>query len=808
MRRRKRKRHEVRQQRLIWTVIVMASVVLAAGLKLLPAMATQPGDPPGMTAQTVDRGAMQQVAQTTGVFIRSYQVDVSISDQIARTRIKQVFVNESSRAAEGTYVFPLPLGVTISDLVMIVDGVPYSAQILEKQEAREVYTRIVQEMRDPALLEYIGTNAIQANIFPIPPGSERTLEIEYSQLLPVEQNLVRYVYPLRVDHLSRLPVGTLSIRIAVDSNDPISTIYSPTHPVAIDRQGDTGFVAGFETTNTHETSDFSLYYGLANDEVNLNLLTYRESAAEDGFFLALIAPPVTVNTERVIAKDVVLVLDQSGSMNGEKWEQARDAAQFVLDNLNPADRFNVIVFSTGIRPFATGLQPMSERAEAREWLDMLGANGGTNIDEALRTALELNDREHPVVVMFLTDGLATEGITDMDAILQTVEARTADNVRFFTFGVGDDVNTFLLDELSLRHHGASAYVRPGERIDEAVRALYRKISAPVLTDLALEFDGVTVYDVYPDTDHLPDLFAGTQLMVLGRYRRESEDSTLSLSGQVEGQLRTFGYDDLVFRSNAGGEVLIPRLWAQRRIGDLLNAIRLRGEDPELVESIIRLSIRYGIVTPYTSFIITEEDIFTAQGVEDIGVMMQPTATALALQASGNNAVNAAQQAGGMFSSTMAATMAPDTMFLAPSRTPLPTAALGPIGSPMPLVTGTSAPSALFGTPEPAIPQPNIVTVTPSGTPLPTPTRDPNVPTPTTVPAQTVRTVGDRTFVWRTGVWIDTTYNPEEMTPEEIIFLSDAYFALLDADARVAEFYALGERVIFVLDGQAYEVVPE
>ncbi len=776
----------MRRRKIMWTLIVTTSVLLVMIVRMLPAAAVQS---PPLMPQVLISDAPRLQAQTGGVFIRSYRVDVSIKDQIARTRIEQVFVNEGATPAEGTYVFPLPPGVTITDLVMVVDGQPFRAQILEKEEAQAVYTEIVQQMRDPALLQYIGTNAIQANIFPIPPGGERTLEIEYSQLLPVEQGLVRYIYPLRVDYLSQMPVGSLSIRVAVESNDLIGAVYSPTHPVAIDRQGDTAFVAGYETTNTHETTDFSLYYGLANEEVNLNLLTYRESAIDDGFFMALIAPPVMVKEERVIAKDVVVVLDQSGSMDGVKWEQARDAAQFVLDNLNPVDRFNLIVFSTGVLPFATGLQPVSETAEARQWLDTLYVNGGTNIDEALRTALDMNDREHQMIVIFLTDGLPTEGITDLQSILGNVEGRTAENVSFFTFGVGDDVNTFLLDELSLRYHGASAYVRPGERIDEAVSGLYQKISAPVLADLTLEFDGVTVYDVYPPLDQLPDLFVGTQLMVLGRYRRAADDVTLRLSGTVEDEQRTFTYGNQVFQANAGGEVLIPRLWAQRRIGDLLNEIRLHGEDPELVNSIIRLSIRYGIVTPYTSFIITEENIFTEQDVNDIAVMMQPTATALALQASGNNAVNAAQQAGGMFQSTLPATMAPDAMFVVGTPTPAAVLML-PSGTPLP--SATMVPGTLFGTPMP----------TATGTPTP----DPGRPTATVVPAQTVRTVGDRTFVWRDGVWIDTTYNPDEMTTEKIVFLSDDYFALLDADERVAEFYALGDRVIFVLDGQAYEIV--
>ncbi|MBI5959875.1 MAG: VWA domain-containing protein [Chloroflexi bacterium] len=778
----------MKMPRLLLVIIFVLSIVIA-GLGIFPALALTttptPINPPS---------AMQT---DSAVFIRSYRVDVEITNQIARTRIEQVFVNEGTRNAEGTYIFPLPLGVTVSDLVMRIDGQPYSARILEKEEAKQVYTDIVRQMRDPALLEYIGTNAIQANVFPIPPGGQRTLEIEYSQLLPVEQGLVHYVYPLRTDHVSHLPVGSLSIRVRVESNDPISSVYSPTHNVAVDRRGDKEFVAGFETTNTHETNDFSLYYGLASDEVNLNFLTYRESATEDGFFMALIAPPVQVDESRVIAKDVIVVLDQSGSMDGVKWEQARDAAQFVLENLNPADRFNVVVFSTGIKPFATRLQDSSESQEASQWLDTLIAEGGTNIDEALRTALEMNDKEHQVVILFLTDGLPTEGIVDLPAILDNVSARAADNVRFFTFGVGDDVNTFLLDEISQQFHGASAYVRPGEDINESVSTLYRKISAPVLTDLNLEFDGVMVYDVYPPLDQLPDLFIGSQLMVTGRYRREEENVTLRLSGKLEDESQGFTYENLSWRSNAGGDVLIPRLWATRRIGELLNMIRLQGESPELVDSIVRLSIRYGIITPYTSFIITEQDIFTQQDVAQASAMMQPTAVALALTPSGASAVNAAQQAGGMSQVALAPTMAPNTVYLV--STPPPTAS--------PAQSATL--SAHFGTPAPMTP-------TRAGTLAAGPqlTLPPSTPSPVAldpaggVPASTVRSAGDRTFVWRDGVWIDTTYDPDEMTPRRIEFLSDEYFELLDQDERIAEYLALGDHVIFLLDDQAYEIVPQ
>jgi len=772
----------MKNRRLFWTTVLILAVIVT-GVSIFPALATAPASPPGA-------GVARQQTDSL-VYIRSYRVSVEIVDQIARTRIEQVFANEGGSNAEGTYVFPLPRGVTISDLVMRIDGQPYRAKILEKEEAQQVYTTIVQQMRDPALLEYIGTNAIQANIFPIPPGGERTLEIEYSQLLEVDQGLIHYVYPLRVDHVSHLPVGSLSIHVKVESNDPISTIYSPTHTIAIDRQGDQAFVVGYETSNTHESNDFSLYYGLASDEVNLNLLTYRESATDDGFFMALIAPPVKVETERVIPKDVIVVLDSSGSMEGEKWEQARAAAQFVLDNLNPEDRFNLLVFNTGIAPYATKVQPVSQAQDAEQWLETLFASGDTNIDGALSTALDMNDHEHPLIVLFLTDGLPTAGVTDLPTILGDVEARAAENVRFFTFGVGDDVNTFLLDELSQRHHGASAYVRPGEKVNEAVSTLYSKVSAPLLTDLSLEIDGAVVYDVYPPLDRLPDLFAGSQLIVTGRYRREADEVTLRLSGNLGDTTQTFTYADQTLRTNAGGDVLIPRLWATRRIGELLNQIRLQGETPELVDSIVRLSIRYGIITPYTSFIITEQDIFTQQDVAQSATLMAPTAQAMAANASGNSAVNAAQQAGGMSQSALVATIPPNAHVML-NVTP---AALAMSATPPPSPSPLGTLNVVDNVAASAVPQ--VATLPPYPTPV-----------LADLPTQTVRAVGDRTFVWRDSIWIDTTYDPDTMEPRKIVFLSEEYFALINQDARVAEFFALGDHVIFVLDGQAYEVVPE
>jgi Ca-activated chloride channel homolog len=635
---------------------------------------------------------------------------------------------------------------------MWVDGRPIQAQILDAEQARDIYDEIVRRMRDPALLEYVGAGAVQASVFPIQPGTEVKIEIEYGQLLPVEDALVRYDYPLRTDHLTRRPVEQISISVDVKSNDPIGVVYSPTHPVAIVRDGDFAFRAGYETGRVRPDTDFSLYYGLASDEIAVNLLTYRESAREDGFFTLMITPPVHVAEDRVIPKDVIVVLDQSGSMYGEKWDQARSAVGYVLDHLNSRDRFNVIVFSTGFRVYANDLQPVSEARDAEDWVNGLEAVGGTDIDGALGEAMRMTDRERSTVVLFLTDGLATEGETATSKILDNVEALAPSNVRLFTFGVGDDVDTLLLDQLYQMFRGAGTYVRTGERIDDEVSSLYNKISAPVLTNLELDFGGVRVDDLYPAAP-LPDLFVGTQLIVVGRYR-DGGPTTIRLAGELDGQRKTYTYE-VDFRDRAGGEVFIPRLWATRKIGALLNAIRLNGENPELVDSIVRLSIRYGIITPYTSFLITEDDIFTQSGREEAQSAFQADSEQTFGAVSGSGAVDAAEAAAGL-ADAQAPMAAPTQMRGDKDENGVPTGAAG----------------------EGAADQ------------------------------QAVRYVADRTFVWRDATWIDTLYDADQMTPTEVTFLSDAYFDLLDLDPVVGEFLALGEHVLFVWNGVAYEVVPE
>lgn len=570
--------------------------------------------------------------------VRSHRVDVAIANGVAQTRIDQVFHNPNPWVAEGTYLFPIPDGAAIGEFAMWVDGEPITAKLLDAAEARRIYDETVRRLRDPALLEYVGGGVIQASVFPIPPGEDRRVEIGYAEVLPAEQGLTRYVYPLNTERFSATPLEQVSVRVAVEADAPIRAVYSPSHEIAVDRQDERRFTAGYEASGVTPATDFELFYSVSTDEIGANVVSHYDAAAGEGYFLLLASPGIERATTAAIAKDVVIVLDTSGSMEGEKLVQTKRALRYVLEHLNPDDRFNVIEFSTGVRVFERGLQPVARAADAVAWVERLQATGGTDINLALLDAMATIETERPTMVLFLTDGLPTEGEVEVPRILDNVAAAAPSNVRLFAFGVGDDVDTVLLDSLTADNRGRSTYVRPGQAVDEAVSTFYAGIGTPVLADVRLDVEGVQVEEVIPT--ELPDLFAGGQMVVLGRYRTGGT-ATVSLSGNVDGQPQTFVYGEQPF-ATGGGETFVLRLWATRRIGHLLNEIRLRGEDSELVSAIVDLSIRHGVVTPYTSYLIEEEDVLTQTGRDEIADAAIEAMVADEAPASGAGAVDRAQ----------------------------------------------------------------------------------------------------------------------------------------------------------------------
>ena len=420
---------------------------------------------------------------------------------------------------------------------------------------------------------------------------------------------------------------------------------------------------------------------------------------------------------------------------GRRSTRRREPLRYILNHLNPEDRFNVISFSTDLTAFGSGLRPAAEAASAMAWSDKLNAQGSTDINRALLEAAAMVDRERPTYLIFLTDGLPTEGVTSSDQILKNFAAAAPASLRLFAFGVGYDVDTFLLDSLAQQHHGSTTYVQPGQPLDEIVSGFYAKISTPVLTDLSLDFGGLPVYDIYPQP--LPDLFTGSQIVVVGRYQGGGAID-VTLKGQVEGQAAVFRYPEQVFTREASNEsgVLssLPRLWATRKIGYLLNQVRLNGPDKETIDQIVRLSIRYGIVTPYTSYLVTEPSALGAEAQQQIANdAFQQLQTQPAAPSSGRSAVEKAAGQGAMQSAE------------SPAAAPADTAAR-------------------------------------------------------------VRSLGDRTFVLTNGIWTDTAFDPQKNTTVKVAFLSDDYFALARSDPSLAAALALGEQVIVLHNGVAYQVV--
>jgi Ca-activated chloride channel family protein len=538
--------------------------------------------------------------------LKSCQVDIVVEKQVADLKADLVFHNQHGRQLEGTFLFPLPESTAINEFAMYVDGKRIEGEVLRKERAREVYDRIVNRQRDPALLEYVGRDLFQASIFPIPAHGDTRIELSYEQLLQRDAGLTELSYPLRTTRPEASPIGELVLDVRLQSDIPLKSIYSPTHDIDTVRKSDHEARIGFEGTKVAPDRDFVLYYATSQEDFGANLIAHRERG-EDGFFLLLLAPKTGFGDEELPAKDIVFVFDTSGSMAGDKIDQARRALTFCLDNLNPGDRFNVVTFATSLRTFKDGLVQADDDLvdDAIAFADKMKAVGGTNVEEAVVQALDmLRDSNRPSMVLFLTDGFPTVGETDTQKLTDLIgDANRKDAHRVFTFGVGDEINTQLLDRVASANGGTAEYVRPKEDIELKVSSFYAKVARPVLTDIEMDLEGADVYDVYPKA--LGDLFHGTELRVLGRYEGEG-DARLTLTGETAKGRETYRYDVyLPRREETHG--FIPRLWAIRKVGYLLDEIRSKGENRELKDEIVELAVTYGIVTPYTSFLVTEDE---------------------------------------------------------------------------------------------------------------------------------------------------------------------------------------------------------
>ncbi|MBU1701234.1 MAG: VWA domain-containing protein [Candidatus Eisenbacteria bacterium] len=534
--------------------------------------------------------------------IKYHRVQVEIDRQAAITSIDQVFINENDRDLEGIYIFPIPENVSISDFSMWMNDKQIHAELLDAGSARQIYEDIVRRRRDPALLEYAGRDLFRARVYPIPKHSEVRIEIQYQELLKYDGGLIGYRYPLNTEKFSSRDLQEVTVSVNIKSDTPIKSLYCPSHETDI-RIEKTAATCGFEEKNVKPDRDFLLYYSVSEEDVGLSLITYKPDE-EDGYFILLLAPGEFQNKEKALQKDVIFVVDTSGSMRGEKIEQTRAALEFCLKKLQTNDRFNIITFATGITKFSeTPLNADSDNiSKALRFVSKIQARGGTAIDEALQAALNIPDSGHARMIIFMTDGEPTVGETDISKILAHTIDRNSSRLRIFPFGVGYDVNTHLLDQLSIDNRGVVEYIKPEENIETKVAMFFNKFSYPVLSDISLDFGRIHVADTYPSS--LPDIFHGSQLVLLGRYESDGAVA-IQLSGRSGDRTESFTYEGR-FTNQDDGNDFIPRLWASRKIAYLLSEIRLHGENRELVDEVIQLSKEHGIITPYTSYLIVEE----------------------------------------------------------------------------------------------------------------------------------------------------------------------------------------------------------
>jgi len=692
------------------------------------------------------------------VFLKEVSAQIDLTDGAGNITLEQTFYNQSNHRLEGEYLFPVPHDAQLHDFYLYINGKKTKGQLLENKQARQTYEQIVRSMRDPALLEYSDYNLFKARIFPVEPKQQRRIELSYAQVLKSDNGLYRFTLPIRQSGQGQ--IESFKMTLNLESKSTLANIYSPSHKIEVKRTGKRKAVITLDTQHLEGNKDFLLYYSLADQEINSSLLTFRPRTDRDGYFMFMASPDFSIKQTKTIAKDIIFVVDVSGSMGGEKIKQARNALRFCLNTLNAEDRFEIISFSSGINAFQTELKSAeSEQLDnARYFVSNLSANGGTNINEALQRALQMKsqDDQRPTSIVFLTDGLPTEGEQNIGRILQNVQDAQKDFVRIFSFGVGYDVNTFLLDKLSQDSHGSANYVKQGENIETEVSSFFAKISTPVLTDPQLEFKGMQVYDIYPQK--LPDIFKGQRVTIFGRYRKSGKTSIV-LNGKQAEKNRRYSYS-AEFKPRESNNAFIAKLWANRKVSHLLTQIRFNGENPELVESVKALGMEYGIVTPYTSYLVTEQkkELELVQNLAEAGTASSRRMEAR--QRARTSQFTADEELVGSGASFSAMTAQPQKAAASSGKGAVMSSRI------MKKIAASEKEQDML---------------------------------------LTIQRLAGKTFQLKNGIWIEDGIGDIEKVDVEIKFLSDAYFKLSKTHPKLNRILALGEKVVFKWQDKTFRI---
>ena len=686
---------------------------------------------------------------------QSSDVRVELADRVLRYEVTETFVNRGSRVGEADYMFPLPKGAAFQDLKLSINGEMVAGETMNANQARQIYEEIVRRQRDPALLEWMGYGLLRARIFPIAPGERKKVIVRFQTVAEREGDALRIDYFRGMRNtqrdLSQQPEGTTSFVLTYPDEPMYGKAYSPTHSL---------YEGGYVREESEDRSFVSNNRGSmrrvevrdATGEVTILIPIRRSTSAAisllanapgngDGFALITLSPPSV--RPRPVPRDLTFVVDVSGSMSGQKIEQARAAGKQILRSLSPADRFRLIDFSSDVRTFRDGFSTATREniGAAERYLDQLDAQGSTNISGALDEALSTPVQPGRLpIILFLTDGQPTVGERDASMIASNV-AKQRGSRRLFTFGVGADLNVSLIEQLALEGRGTASFVRPEESVERAVGIVASRLTSPLVTDVRVHGDGVRLLKMHPSGP--VDIFAGEDLVILTRYSG-SGDAVVRFDGRTTNGPVSWS-TRVSFPERSRENPFVARLWATQRVGYLSAEKRKHGSSQEIDDEIRDLGDRFGIPTEFSSYLVVEPGMNPRRLMDAGGVQLQRVVVTGAARGAAAPAVQfeAAKTAAAQRS-----------------------------------VTNLSAADSAMGFSGYASAGPN----------------------------GNVTRAGNVTFVLRDSVWTDVRYK-KSGTVLQVKPFSDAYFKLIEMLPDLREPFSIGERVIVAGRSMAIELSP-
>jgi Ca-activated chloride channel family protein len=594
----------------------------------------------------VTQGVLQAIGRDgrprAECLLKHTDVKAEVSGHLARVTVTQEFHNPFQEEIEAVYVFPLSESAAVDDMTMIVGDRRVKGKIKRREEAMAIYEAAREAGQTASLLDQERPNIFTQSVANIAPGAEVKITISYVEILKYEDGTYEFVFPMvvgpryipgepigkqgggraadtnKVPDASRItpviapkdtrPGHDISIKVTLDAGVPIGWLNSVLHEIDVARPDNHRAVVLLKDLATIPNKDFILKFDVAGEKISDAIMTHRGSLG--GFFTLTLQPPDRVTAADIAPKELVFVLDISGSMDGFPIEKAKETMKLALDNLYPDDTFNLITFSGDTHVLFP--QPVRATREnlllAQRFLASRRGSGGTEMMKAIRVALATSgEQEHVRIVCFMTDGHVGD---DMEIIS---EVRKHPNARVFSFGIGSSVNRFLLDEMAEHGRGEVEYVTLEDDGSAAARRFHKRVRNPLLTDIEIDWAGLPVTDVYPR--RLPDLFSAKPLILTGRYASAAR-GVIRLRGKLAGQKFVKEIPVELPKSQTEHDVLAT-LWARARIEDLMSrdyaGIQSGDPHPGFREAITLLGLEYRLMTQFTSFVAVEEMIVSEGG---------------------------------------------------------------------------------------------------------------------------------------------------------------------------------------------------